>query len=205
MILAVGLAVPALTYLVMAVKVASESPATSLTANPIPATSLTALIPAQRRGIDVVIAPPTTTPLPPGEVAPSFSLWGLDGNQHRLADYRGKRVVLNFWATWCGPCRIEMPVLQDAYERLKNSDVVVIGINVAEEDTLARDFADKLKITFPILLDSDKTVTTQYRVVGLPTSFFIDTQGAIRAVHVGALTSADLEQYLDQLSEADQQ
>ncbi len=205
LLLAVGLAAPVVIYLFLALQEASGPSATPTRVKPFPATSLTALIPMRRSATDVVIAPPTTTPLPPGLVAPSFSLRGLDGRQHRLEDYRGKRVVLNFWATWCGPCRIEMPLLQATYDRLEMSGVVVIGINVEEEESAVRNFTDELRITFPILLDTDKSVTAQYRVVGLPTTFFIDAQGIIRATHVGALTAQGLQQYLDQLSVADQQ
>lgn len=164
---------------------------------PIPWTSLAPFISQQalENNTSQIIRAPTTTPLPEGETAPEFLLIGLDGKQYRLDDFRGKRVVLNFWATWCAPCRIEMPLLQNFYEQHKRQ-IVVVGINMGEDKAPVQAFIDELKITFPILLDEEQATAKRYRVVGLPSTFFIDTQGIVRATHVGGLSSEMLESYL---------
>lgn len=136
-----------------------------------------------------------------GEMAPDFALPDLDGAVVRLSDFRGKPVLVNFWATWCGPCKREMPEIEEAYARA-NGELVVLAVNV--EGTapdlarrLARDFRDELNLTFPIVLDSpDNAVFNQYRLKGLPDSFFIDRDGVIRDIVVGPLTKATLEQKL---------
>ncbi len=175
------------------------------TANPtklVPVTSLAAVLPDQGSATVVVLNAPTATPLPDGRPAPVFLLPGLDNKLHRLTDYRGKQVVLNFWATWCVPCRLEMPLLEKTYQRLQNNGLVVIGINMGEAVSPVRQYVDDLHITFPILLDADQTAAAQYKVIGLPTTFFIDAQGIIRASQVGPLDEDSLQSYLDHLSDA---
>lgn len=142
--------------------------------------------------------------MPPGQPAPGFSLEGLDGKQHRLQDYLGKRVVLNFWATWCIPCRLEMPLLDATYRRLESSGVVVIGINFGEDRTVARQYVDELNLSFPILTDEAGIAARAYGVIGLPTTFFIDSQGILRDRYVGPLTLRSLQDYLDRLSTLDE-
>ncbi len=201
LLVATLLVVPAAVLVFLGLSQVSGSPATSSQARLVPATSLAAVIPDRGSATVVVLAAPTATPLPPGQAAPSFALVGLDGKLHRLTDYRGKRVVLNFWATWCVPCRIEMPLLQKTYEQLQDNGLVVIGINMAEEEPGVRQYVGDLGIMFPILLDTDRVVTVQYKVVGLPTTFFIDTEGLIRASQVGPLTEDSLKGYLDRLAD----
>jgi peroxiredoxin len=195
------LAVPAAALVLLGLSQVSGASTALNPAKPVPATSLAAVIPNGRSATVVVLDAPTAIPLPEGRTAPVFSLVGLDGKLHRLTDYRGRRIVLNFWATWCVPCRVEMPLLQQTYEQLQKSDLVVVGINVAEEEPAVRQYVDDLHITFPILLDTDRVVTSQYKVVGLPTTYFIDTQGVIRASQVGPLTEDSLGGYLDHFSE----
>ncbi len=124
--------------------------------------------------------------------APDFTLTRLDTDEPvSLNDLRGKPVILNFWATWCGPCRAEMPALQAAYERY-GEDLLVIGVDQGEEETVVGPFLDEFGISFPILLDGDMAVGRDYRIMGLPTTFFIDSQGIIRGVHAGQINSAIL-------------
>ena len=124
--------------------------------------------------------------------APDFTLTRFDtGEKVSLSELRGKPVILNFWATWCGPCRAEMPALQAAHERY-GDDLQIVGVDQGEEGAVVKKFLDEFGISFPILLDPDMTVGHTYRILGLPTTFFIDSQGIIRQVHAGQLNSAIL-------------
>ena len=117
--------------------------------------------------------------------APAFELTDLDGQPHKLTDYLGKVVVLNFWATWCPPCREEMPSMQRGWEKVRDEDIVFLGVNVGEDaDTVFLFLAD-YSVDFPLLLDKDATVIEQYPVTGLPTTYIIDPQGRITHRAVG--------------------
>jgi peroxiredoxin len=140
--------------------------------------------------------PGTEDPLSPGHSAPDFALLGLDGQQHRLQDFRGKRLILNFWATWCAPCRKEMPLLDETYKRLEQSGYLVIGINQREKESVARAYVKELGISFPILLDSDVSTSLDYDAFALPLTYFIDENGIIRGRSLGTLTPETLQQYL---------
>ena len=122
-----------------------------------------------------------------GEAAPDFVLEDAStGRAVKLSDYRGRPVVLNFWATWCVPCRSEMPDLQRAYEqRAQSGDLVVIGVDDKEPANVVTAFTHDLGVTFPILLDRTSNVRSHYGVVGLPGTFFIDRNGVIRSQNFG--------------------
>ncbi len=140
-------------------------------------------------------------PLLIGKPAPDFTLTGLDGTTHRLQDYIGKQVILNFWATWCAPCRLEMPLLQRTYARLQTNGLVIIGVDQAENATTVSNFVKELNVTFPILFDDrNLSVTQTYGVIGLPTTFFIDTKGIVQAKQIGMVTDETLPLYLDQFA-----
>ncbi len=124
---------------------------------------------------------------------------GLDGQQHSLREYRGHGVLLNFWATWCGPCRIEMPLLDQTYRRLKNDGLVIIGVNMLEDRGTVQSYVNELQISFPILLAEDVSVPETYGVLGLPTTILIDSTGVVRDKAVGLLTDDVLLQYLNDL------
>lgn len=127
-----------------------------------------------------------------GRPAPAFRLRTPDGPATELTDYRGQYVLLNFWASWCGPCRGETPALQAFFER-QSPGLVVIGVNQQEGAETAREFADGFGVTYPIALDTDGQVSSAYRVsTGLPVSFLVDPEGVIRDIHLGALTDDDL-------------
>ncbi len=112
-------------------------------------------------------------------VAPDFSLADLDGNTHKLSDYRGKVVLLNFWATWCPPCRFEMPSMQNAWLQTKDQGIVILAIDVGEDEDTIFTFTGDYPVEFPLLLDRDSKVIRQWPVRGLPTTFVIDPDGRI--------------------------
>ncbi len=130
----------------------------------------------------------------PGFLAPDFTLKSLDGKTIRLSDFRGRAVVLNFWASWCPPCRQEMPALQRVYEAYQSQGVEVIAVNATSQDTLssAQGFIQSNGLTFMVLLDEQGDVQSMYRVSGLPTTVFIDRDGVIRYWIVGGPLSEAL-------------
>lgn len=109
--------------------------------------------------------------------APLFKLHDLDDQLHELDKYRGKVVIVNFWASWCPPCRFELPSMERAYQALKLHDVVMLGINVGENADTIFTFTSDYPVSFPLLLDIDSALTQKYPVIGLPTSFIIDPHG----------------------------
>lgn len=122
-----------------------------------------------------------------GFLAPDFSLTTLDGETITLSDLRGQVVLLNIWASWCPPCRAEMPAMQRVWEEYQKQGVMVLAVNSTAQDTLAdaQAFVTDNGLTFPIPLDTDGEVTRLYRVSSLPTSFFIGADGVIREVVIG--------------------
>ena len=123
-----------------------------------------------------------------GQPVPDFVLEDLDGQPVRLSDFRGKTVVLNFWASWCPPCRAEMPDLLEVYEdRLAQGDLVVIAVDKLAEDSRGAvvDFAEEFGLTFPVLFDASDEVSQRYGVRGLPSTFFIDRDGVLRSRTLG--------------------
>lgn len=144
--------------------------------------------------------PATPAPAPVvGAPAPDFTLEDLDGNPVRLADQQGQVVLVNFWATWCGPCRLEMPELQARYDALKDQGFTVLAVNLDEPREDAALFAQDLSLSFPVLLDPGATVNDLYRVRAYPTTYFIDRDGNVDALHVGILSAAQLDDYLAEL------
>lgn len=133
-----------------------------------------------------------------GSLAPDFDLASLDGDRIRLSDQRGKVVVLNFWATWCSPCRVEMPDLQERAQRWPDR-LVVVGVDFDEPEVDVRAFRDELGLTFPLVLDPGAQVQELYRIVGYPTTVFIDEEGFIRIQHVGLMSPDQLDEYLSQM------
>lgn len=122
-----------------------------------------------------------------GFLAPDFSLENLDGSTLTLADLRGKVVLVNFWASWCPPCRQEMPSLERVYQQYSQKGLVVLAVNSTIQDKLsdAQDFVIANNLSFPVLLDKNGEATRLYRIQSLPTSFFIGPDGVIREVVIG--------------------
>jgi len=130
--------------------------------------------------------------------APDFELENLTGEKKHLSDYQGKVVVLNFWATWCGPCKYEMPFFQEIHESY-SSEIAVLAVNNQETVDKVSPFVEELGLTYEILMDNDGGVATQYQVIGFPTTYFIDPNGIIKYLHVGVLTEEQLDGYLNLL------
>jgi peroxiredoxin len=118
--------------------------------------------------------------------APDFSLLDMDGTVFRLSDYRGRVLIVNFWATWCPPCREEMPSMQRAWEQLRAEGMLMIGINVGEDEDTIFQFTADYPVDFPLLLDSDSAVTGRWPVRGLPTTFVVDPAGRLVYQAIGS-------------------
>ncbi|MCS6993629.1 MAG: TlpA family protein disulfide reductase [Anaerolineales bacterium] len=141
-----------------------------------------------------------------GFLSPDFTLTTLNGETIRLFDLRGRVILLNIWASWCPPCRAEMPAMQRVWEEYRAQGVVVLAVNATSQDTLAdaQAFVAENGLTFPIPLDTEGEVTRLYRVSSLPTSFFIGADGVIREVVIGgpmaeALLRSRIEELLQEM------
>jgi cytochrome c biogenesis protein CcmG/thiol:disulfide interchange protein DsbE len=120
-----------------------------------------------------------------GFLAPDFTLDRSDGETVTLSDLQGQAVILNFWATWCAPCRAEMPALERVYQARRDNGLVILGVNQMEPKERVERFLAEVEVTFPIALDLDAEVGRIYRVHAMPTTYFIDRQGVIRDVVIG--------------------
>ena len=129
-----------------------------------------------------------------GMPAEDFHLVDLEGNSQSLSQYRGKIVLVNFWATWCKPCTTEMPAMQASFDKLRDKGFVVLAINELEDDVKVREHIKQYGHTFPVLMDRDNKVANQFGVFGLPVSVFIDQQGRVQEYIKGGLLT---EQKID--------
>ncbi len=137
--------------------------------------------------------------LEPGQLAPDFTLQFADGTKTQLSDWQGQPVVLNFWATWCAPCREEMPEFVAAYDRYQGDGLVVVGINAQESASQAAEFMGEFDMAFPVALDVRGDVQQLYNVRGLPTTVFIDREGRIVERWAGLLRASALEELLAEI------
>lgn len=134
-----------------------------------------------------------------GQEVPGFTLRDARGQEHSLVDYRGRVVLLNFWATWCAPCRLEMPAIQERYERYGANELAVLAVNFDEPQSQVVAFGEELGLSFPLLLDPGGEVQRMYRIRGYPTSVFVDEEGIVRVVHIGIMTEDQLDEALQEL------
>jgi peroxiredoxin len=131
-----------------------------------------------------------------GAVAPDFSLLDTEGEQISLSDFRGQPILINFWATWCGPCRLEMPAIQERFEKFKDDGFVVLAVDFDEPLSDVRAYGDELGLTFTLLLDPGAEVQKLYRNRSYPSSFFVDADGVIQVQHIGVMTEGQIDENL---------
>lgn len=145
---------------------------------------------------------PTATPAPApivGAPAPDFTLTALDGQAVTLSALKGQVVLINFWATWCSPCRYEMPAIQKRYDAYKDQGLVVLAVDFDEAEDVVADFVRDMGLTFTVLLDPGGQVNEQYRVRGYPTTYVVDRAGMITRLHIGSMTEEQIDGYLEGL------
>lgn len=135
-----------------------------------------------------------------GYLAPEFALSSTIGEEVKLSDHRGRPVVLNFWASWCPPCRAEIPHFQEANVKY-NGRAVILGVDQGEPLTVVADFGSAFGVSYPLLLDGDNTVNRKYNIVALPTTVFVDANGVVREVYTGIVNRAVLEDRIERLLE----
>jgi peroxiredoxin len=134
------------------------------------------------------------------KVAPDFALKDIDGKTVKLSDYKGKVVLLNFWATWCGPCKIEIPWFMDFEQTYKDKNFAVLGVSLDEDGWDAiKPYVKEKKINYRVMLGTEKVAELYGDVDSLPTSFLIDRGGRVAAVHVGLVSKSDYVHDIDQL------
>lgn len=133
-----------------------------------------------------------------GQLAPDFALKSSTGENLRLSEYRGDVVMINFWATWCGPCRQEMPLLEELYARYERVGFNLLGVNIDDDVHKAMQMIDELGVSFPILFDSRKEVSKLYNIETMPVTVLVDREGRVRYVHLGYKSGYE-DKYLDQI------
>lgn len=133
-----------------------------------------------------------------GQAAPDFVLKSSSGENLRLSEYRGDVVMINFWATWCGPCRQEMPLLDDLYARYGRVGFSLLGVNIDDDARRAMQMIDELGVNFPVLFDDTKEVSKLYRVEAMPVTVLVDRTGTVRHVHHGYKPGYE-EKYLTEI------
>jgi peroxiredoxin len=133
-----------------------------------------------------------------GGPAPPFSLSARSGGTLSLAQFKGQVVMLNFWASWCGPCRTEMPLLENIYKKYSKMGFTLIGVNVEPDPKAAEDWLKQTPVSFPVIYDKDSAVSKSYDVAGMPSTVIIDRKGNIRMLHRG-YKPGDENEYLDSI------
>jgi len=133
-----------------------------------------------------------------GTAAPDFTLKSNTGENLKLSEFRGEVVLINFWASWCGPCRQEMPVLDELHRQYKALGFTVLGVNVEEDSSAARKLLEEVQISFPVLFDNNSVVSKQYDVIAMPSTVLVDRNGNMRFIHKGYKPGLE-DQYLQQI------
>ncbi len=133
-----------------------------------------------------------------GQAAPDFALKSATGENLRLSEYRGDVVMINFWATWCGPCRQEMPLLDELYTRYERVGFSLLGVNIDDDSRRAMQMIEDLGVSFPVLFDARKEVSELYEVEAMPVTVLVDRDGNVRHVHHGYKPGYE-DKYLDQV------
>ena len=141
----------------------------------------------------------TVGPAKIGKAIANFSLPDLNGATHAIADYKGRPVLINGWATWCPPCKAEMPALHAFYLKHKDEGFELLAVNSGESRSVVQDFISQTGFTFPVLLDPNKDVLDGLGVNGLPTSIFVGRDGTVKTIHLGGMTADAIERELTPL------
>ncbi len=137
------------------------------------------------------------------KVAPDFTLKDSAGKPVKLSDYRGKAVVLDFWATWCGPCKVEIPWFIEFQQKYKDRGLVVIGVASGDEGwDVVKPFANQMKINYPIVLGNDATADLYGGIEALPTTFIIDREGRVAKLHIGLASKEDFQNAIEKVLDA---
>ena len=132
--------------------------------------------------------------------APDFTLKSLKGSNLKLSEFRGDVVMINFWASWCGPCRQEMPILNDLYLKYRDMGFTLLGVNVEENSSKAANMIRELKVVFPVLFDTENTVSKLYKVEAMPSTIIVDRDGNMRYLHRGYVPGTE-DEYQRQVRE----
>ena len=133
-------------------------------------------------------------------VAPDFTLKSRSGENVKLSEHRGEVVMINFWASWCGPCRQEMPLLEEMYKKYSDLGFVLLGVNVEEDSSKASELLREVSVSFPVLFDNKNDVTKLYKVVAMPSTVMVDRDGKMRFLHRGYLPGYEAE-YIKEIKE----
>lgn len=134
-----------------------------------------------------------------GDKAPDFTLVDLDGNTHRLSDYKGQGVFLNFWGTWCEPCKKEMPAMERQYQAYKDLGVQVLAINIAQSEFEVNNFIDQYGLSFPVAIDKTKSVMQAYNVYNLPATILVSPDGTVTKAPTRELTEEEIASYMESI------
>ncbi|QPC46738.1 thiol-disulfide oxidoreductase ResA [Mangrovibacillus cuniculi] len=134
-----------------------------------------------------------------GDMAPNFTLTSVDGSQISLEDYKGKGVFLNFWGTWCKPCKEEMPYMQELSEVYRDKGVEILAVNVGEPLFQVENFISQYGLTFDVVLDGNRDVVKQYGVIPLPTTFLISPEGEVVDVIESTMTKEEIDRHLQSI------
>ncbi|MEK4484525.1 thiol-disulfide oxidoreductase ResA [Psychrobacillus sp. FSL H8-0484] len=140
-----------------------------------------------------------TAVLQVGDDAPDFALVDMNGEKHQLSEYKGQGVFLNFWGTWCKPCEREFPLMDKQYQEYKDQGLQILAVNVGESDFAVQKFIDRKGLTFPVLIDDNKSVMETYNINPLPTTLLINPEGKIEKIITGEMNEEMIKNYMEQI------
>ncbi|MDI2587853.1 thiol-disulfide oxidoreductase ResA [Psychrobacillus sp. NEAU-3TGS] len=134
-----------------------------------------------------------------GDNAPDFALIDMNGEKHQLSDYKGQGVFLNFWGTWCKPCEREFPLMDKHYQDYKDQGVQILAVNIGESDFAVQKYVDRKGLTFPVLIDDNKSVMETYNINPLPTTMLVNPEGKIEKIITGEMSDEAIKGNMEQI------
>ncbi|BDH63562.1 thiol-disulfide oxidoreductase [Ureibacillus massiliensis 4400831 = CIP 108448 = CCUG 49529] len=137
-----------------------------------------------------------------GDSAPDFELVDMNGETHRLTEYKGQGVFLNFWGTWCAPCEREFPIIERYYQEYQDEGIQVLAVNIAESDFVVQNYIERKNLSFPVVIDKQKSVMSVYNINPLPTTFLINPEGIIEKIITGEMSETQIRNYMEQIMPA---